>query len=66
MTLTPTQQALMRIETLLSNQYRNKLSLWELNFLNECLKIAQENNRYRGLSMKQKQMIFNIFKKFVK
>lgn len=43
--MTPTETALKRIEVLLSNEHRNKLTLWEINFLNSCAKLAR--NTYK-------------------
>lgn len=61
--MTPTEIALQRIDILLSNNYRNKLILWEINFLNSCANLARNSYKFDTLTMKQKQMIYNIYKK---
>lgn len=62
--ITPTETALKRIDILLSNQYRNNLSLWEINFLTSCAKQVRTSYKFDTLTMKQKQAIFNIAKRF--
>ncbi|WP_249961805.1 hypothetical protein [Histophilus somni] len=61
--MTPTETALKRIEVLLSNEHRNKLTLWEINFLNSCAKLARNTYKFDTFTMKQKQMIYNLYKK---
>lgn len=62
--MTPTETALKRIDILLSNQYRNNLSLWEINFLTSCARKVRTSYKFDTLTMKQKQAIFNIAKRF--
>ena len=61
--MTPTETALKRIEVLLSNEHRNKLTLWEINFLNSCAKLARNTYKFDTFSMKQKQAIYSIYKR---
>lgn len=50
--MTPTETALKRIEVLLSNEHRNKLTLWEINFLNSCTKLARNTYKFDTLTCK--------------
>lgn len=61
--MTPSEIALQRIDLLLSNEHRNKLSLWEIKFLNDCAKFAKNNYKFDTFSMKQKQAIYAIYKR---
>nr|WP_176452902.1 hypothetical protein [Pasteurella multocida] len=61
--MTPTETALKRIEELLSNEHRNKLTLWEINFLNSCAKLARNTYKFDTFTMKQKQAIYSIYKR---
>ena len=64
--MTPTETTLKRIETLLSNEYRNKLTLWEIEFLYSCAKLARNSYKFDTFTMKQKQKIYNIYQKTIK
>lgn len=61
--MTPTEIALQRIELLLSNEHRNKLTLWEMRFLNDCANYARKYYKFDTFSMKQKQAIYSIYKR---
>ena len=54
--MTPTETALKRIDILLSNQYRNNLSLWEINFLTSCAKQLRTSYKFDTLN-KNKQFL---------
>ncbi|WP_439235221.1 hypothetical protein [Lonepinella koalarum] len=57
--MTPTETAVLRIDELLKQENRTKLAEWDMNFLVSCRNSA----RNFTLSAKQKQKIYNIYKK---
>lgn len=63
--MTPSEKAFYKIDKVLNNlNYRDQLSDWELNFLNSCYRVSRRYGNFNLLSMKQKQTIYSITKRF--
>ena len=63
--MTPSEKTFYEIDRVLSNpNFSKKLNELEYKFFKDCFAISMKKPPYNTLSMKQKQIVFGILKKF--